>query len=298
MWQNLKNKYHLLVALLANLAYGFPAKKLKVIGVTGTDGKTTTVNLIYHLLKSIGKNVSMISTVGAVIHSKKSDLGFHVTNPDSLSLQKFIRQAVNLKDEYLILEVTSHGIDQNRIWGIPIELAVLTNISHEHLDYHKTYDNYVRTKVKFLNKANKVIINKSDPSFKFVKNYLTNKNLYTFGQLNSQTSISDIIIPKHFLGKYNMQNALAAASVAINLGISEKSINKALKTFVFPQGRSEIVYSDGFSVMIDFAHTPNSFEQLLSSLRQEIKGRIIHVFGSAGERDRSKRPLMGKIASI
>src|SRR6476659_1561697 len=113
MWQRIKNQYHLLVAVLANLRYGFPGRKLTIIGVTGTDGKTTTTSLIYHILKANGYSVSLISTVSAIIHGKSHDTGFHVTNPDSMALQRFLSEAVASGDKYLVLEVTSHGLDQN-----------------------------------------------------------------------------------------------------------------------------------------------------------------------------------------
>ncbi|MDE2026614.1 MAG: UDP-N-acetylmuramoyl-L-alanyl-D-glutamate--2,6-diaminopimelate ligase, partial [Patescibacteria group bacterium] len=138
MWQGIKNIYHLFVAVLANCWYGFPGRKLTIVGVTGTDGKTTTSSLVYHILKENNYPVSLISTVSALIHGKESDTGFHVTNPAPFALQRFIAQAVAKKDAFLVLEVTSHGLDQNRVWGVPFTIGVLTNVSHEHLDYHKT----------------------------------------------------------------------------------------------------------------------------------------------------------------
>ena len=152
MWQKIKNIYHLMVAVIANIVYWFPAKKLTVIGVTGTDGKTTTVNLIYHILKSSNEKVSMISSIAAVIDGKTYDTGFHVTTPSSFALQKFIRKAVSIRSKYFVLEVTSHAIDQQRIWGIPFKIGVITNITNEHLDYHKTYDNYLKIKSKLARK--------------------------------------------------------------------------------------------------------------------------------------------------
>src|SRR5579859_5042748 len=176
MWQKVKNIYHLGVAVAANVYYGFPGRKLTVIAVTGTDGKTTTTNLIYHILKSSGKEVSMISTVGAKIHGKSSPLGFHVTNPSPFPLQKFLKVAtskkkLNKKNNYLVLEVTSHGIDQHRIWGIPITLGLITNITHEHLDYHKNYEKYAKTKIKLLRSAKKALFNQDDESHNIIKQH-------------------------------------------------------------------------------------------------------------------------------
>jgi len=153
MWQRIKNIYHLFVAILANIWFGFPSRKLKVIGVTGTDGKTTTASLIYHILKNNGKKAALLSTVGAYIGDKVYDVGFHVTTPSSFGLQRYIKKIVQEENGYLILETTSHGLDQNRVWGINYEIGVITNITHEHLDCHKTYENYLRTKLKLLERS-------------------------------------------------------------------------------------------------------------------------------------------------
>ncbi|HYK07894.1 MAG TPA: UDP-N-acetylmuramoyl-L-alanyl-D-glutamate--2,6-diaminopimelate ligase [Candidatus Eisenbacteria bacterium] len=301
MWQALKNQYHLLVAILANLRYAFPGRKLIIIGVTGTDGKTTTASLIYHILKSTGRNVSLISTVSAIINGQVYDTGFHVTNPASFPLQRFLSLAVKAKKSpsYLVLEVTSHGLDQSRVWGIPFAIGVVTNVSHEHLDYHKTYDNYLKTKAKLLRIAHTAIINKDDMSYEPFKKILKSKKVLTYSaEGDGDVVATDINLPKHFLGIHNLYNALAATTVSLQLSIPIRDINTALDTFVFPTGRGELVYTNGFSVMVDFAHTPNSFDYLLSSLRPQVKGRLIHVFGCAGKRDTSKRPLMGKFASL
>ncbi len=295
MWQKTKNLYHLFVAVSSNILFHFPAKKLTIIGVTGTDGKTTTVNLIYHILKSSGKSVSMLSSVGAYIGGKEYDTGFHVTTPSPFSLQSFLRKAVVAKSEYFVLEVTSHALDQHRIWGIPIKVGVLTNITHEHLDYHKTFENYLNTKLKLLQIADCDVVNRDDPSYKLltrIKNSKSDSNWVTYGLSDNFRFDSEVL-----LGDFNRSNALAAVSVCRVLGLSDKEIDMAIKTFKMPTGRLDYVYEKDFSVVIDFAHTPNAFEQLLSSLRPKVKGRLIHVFGSAGERDSEKRPLMGKVSS-
>src|SRR3989344_4592910 len=157
MWQRIKNIYHLFNAFLANVWFGFPSRHLTVIGVTGTDGKTTTTSLIYHILHESGYNTSMISSVGAIIGGKKYDVGFHVTTPSPWALQKFIRKTIDVGSKYLVLETTSHALDQHRVFGINYDVGVLTNVTHEHLDYHKTYENYARTKAKLLKMAKKAI---------------------------------------------------------------------------------------------------------------------------------------------
>ena len=184
MWQKIKNIYHFFIAIFVNILFFFPSRKMKVVAVTGTDGKTTTVSLIYHILKSSGAKVSMISSIAAVIDGKTYDTGSHVTTPASFPLQRFLRKARNKKSEYFVLEVTSHAIDQNRIVGIPIKVGVLTNVTNEHLDYHKTYDNYLKTKTKLLKKAKICIVNSDDSSYMFlseVKSEKTQENWITYG---------------------------------------------------------------------------------------------------------------------
>jgi UDP-N-acetylmuramoyl-L-alanyl-D-glutamate--2,6-diaminopimelate ligase len=302
MWQKIKNIYHLIVAILANILFFFPSRKMKIIAVTGTDGKTTTVNLIYHILKSSGAKASMISSIAAVIDGKEYDTGFHVTTPASFALQKFLRKARNKKSEYFVLEVTSHAIDQNRIAGIPIKVGVLTNVTNEHLDYHKTYDDYLRTKLKLLRKAKICIVNSDDSSYMFlseVKSKKARENWITYGLSESSDyneSTFDIK-ENNLLGEFNKYNVLASVAACRVLGITDESIKKALKTFREPIGRVDYVYQEDFSVMIDFAHTSNASEQILKAVRPTVKGSLIHVFGSAGERDVLKRPFLGEISS-
>jgi UDP-N-acetylmuramoyl-L-alanyl-D-glutamate--2,6-diaminopimelate ligase len=275
---------------------------MKVVAVTGTDGKTTTVNLIYHILKSSGAKVSMISSINAVIEGKIYDTEFHRTTPTSFSLQSFFRKARNKKSEYFVLEVTSHAIDQHRIAGIPIKVGVLTNVTNEHLDYHKTYDNYLKTKIKLLKKAKICIVNSDDSSHMFlseVQSQKTQGNWITYGLSESSDyneSTFDIK-ENNLLGEFNLYNVLASVATCKALGITDESIKKALKNFHMPIGRVDYVYQEDFSVMIDFAHTSNASEQILKAVRPIVKGSLIHVFGSAGERDVLKRPFLGEISS-
>lgn len=300
MWQSTKNMYHLLVAALANAYFQFPARKLLVVGITGTDGKTTTTSLIYHILKTAGKDTSLISTVAAYIGEKTYDTGFHVTNPSSIPLQKFLKSIVALgsgKKQYLVLEVTSHGIDQNRIWGIPFAIAGVTNITHEHLDYHKTYDKYLSTKAKLLQRAKIAILNKDDASFQKLSSLLKGHMVITYGKKNADITPQTIAFHTKLLGEYNLYNSLLAIAVCKRLGIEEKYMQEGLASFTPPIGRTEIVYKKDFTIMVDFAHTPHAIEELLAALAPQVKGRLIHVFGSAGLRDVTKRPLMGRASS-
>ncbi len=315
MWQWIKNQYHLATALLANIYYRFPSRKLVVIGVTGTDGKTTTVSLIYHILKTSKKKASMISSVGAIIGGKEYDVGFHVTNPASWPLQGFIKKASQVSD-YLVLEVTSHGLDQFRVYGIEFTIGVITNVTHEHLDYHKTYENYVKTKAKLLKMSEVAIVNNDDESYKLIRAKFPSARAQDEGKvlasrrsgqsskfiaygMSENADVNPKVFPfkTKLIGAFNTYNCLAAIAVCRQLGISDADIRKGLETFEAPIGREEVVYKNDFTVMVDFAHTPNSFEQVLSALRPLVKKRIIHVFGSAGLRDFTKRPKMGSISA-
>lgn len=301
MWQDIKNIYHLAQAVLANIIFFFPSRSLTVIGVTGTDGKTTTVSFIAHILKEAGHKTSYITSIGAVVGDKNFDTGFHRTTPTSFFLQRMLRRAASKNSKYFVLEVTSHAIDQSRIWGIPFAAAVLTNITNEHLDYHKTYDKYLKTKEKLLKKAKIAVVNKDDASYTLLSEAMNKKShdkWITYGLSDSaEVNIHNFKFDTDLLGDFNKYNILAAVASCRALGISDEKIKKAIKTFKEPKGRLDFVYDKDFYAMIDFAHTPSAFESILSSLRPLFKGRIIHVFGSAGERDKAKRPFMGEISS-
>ena len=250
--QKLKNIYHLLQAIIVNFIYGFPSRKIKVIGVTGTDGKTTTVHLIYHILKTAGKKVSMISTVHAKVAEKEYYTGFHITTPSSFFIQRSLKQAVNHGDDFFILETTSHGIDQNRVWGIRYEIAVITNITHEHLDYHQTFEHYVLTKMKLLKMAKISLVNKDDESFKQTQK-LKIPALPAGRKIQNYSSKFKILNKLPLLTKFNQYNYSAGYAVCRLLGISDEIILKGMKSFKLPSGRLEIVYNKDFTVIIDFA---------------------------------------------
>lgn len=296
MLQKVKNIYHAVIALLGCVFYRFPSRELKVIGVTGTDGKTTTVNLIYHILKTTGKKVSMISSVNAQIGDKTYDTGFHITTPDPFMIQKFLRQAVNNGSEFFILETTSHALDQNRVFGVSYEIGVLTNVTHEHLDYHKTYKNYVATKAKLLQKAKFAITNIDDKSFTLIKNLVDSGKLTTYGIRKGEIIPQTLPFTTNLPGEYNQYNCLATIAVSRKLGIPGDQIRKALISFKPVIGRMETVYDKDFKIIIDFAHTPNALNEVLKTVRPTVSDRLIHVFGSAGLRDVTKRPMMGGVS--
>jgi len=303
MWQGIKNIYHYFVAMAAASWYGFPSNKLIVIGVTGTDGKTTTVHMIYQMLKAAHKKVSMVSTIAAVVGGKTHETGLHVTTPDPFLLQKFLKQAVDHGDTYFVLEVSSHSLDQNRVAFTHFTVGVLTNLSHEHLDYHKTFANYANAKFKLLRAAQEVVVIPFDGIPKEVLPYAdfnnTTKEIITFGLSKGKEIQRNWQFHLAVPGDYNILNALAAAGVGNVLGLQKKTILQGLEKFTGIPGRfEEIKTGKNFRVIIDFAHKPNALEQVLKSARKYVqeKGRVIVMYGCASERDILKRPMMGAIS--
>lgn len=289
---------HLPTAVLANLRYGFPSKKLVIIGVTGTDGKTTTSNMIYQILISANKKVSLISTIYAVIGDKQYDTGFHVTNPSPFQLQKYINQSKKGGSEYLILEVTSHGLDQFRTWGTKFDVGIITNITSDHLDYHKTWENYFLTKAKLIRNVKFAVLNRDEGHFgrlsKLTKGKVVSFGMSKLANFNPRGFPLSLKLP----GEFNVLNAQAAAACCISLGIKSDVVKVALNNFSSLVGRmQEIDNNKGIRIIIDFAHTTNGLEQALKALKKETKGKLISVFGAASERDIAKRPLMGKTSA-
>lgn len=307
--------YHLPKAAIAGSVYGYPARDLFVIGVTGTDGKTTTTNLIYHILKTAKKKVAVISTVDAKIGRKSIKTGLHVTSPDPFQLQSLLRKMRSQKVRYVCLEATSHGLDQYRLFGIDPKISVLTNVTHEHLDYHSSMESYMKAKLRLFKRAEHAVVNKDLPVFQEVNEALGNVMLSTYSiHSDSQlkpTSVRLLKTKTNFTlgdsdyefplpGEYNLYNALAAISTCLILDIDPKIIRRALKTFKGVTGRLEEIKNDKRkTIIIDFAHTPNALDSALTHLRNTRNGKskLIAVFGSAGLRDHAKRPLMGAAAA-
>ncbi len=265
---------HFLESVWQVAKWGYPARRLYVIGVTGTDGKTTTSHLIYEILKTAGKKVALVSTVAAYIGNQEIDTGFHVTTPDAKFLQPFIRRVVDAGMKYLVLEVTSHGLDQHRVLGCNFMVGIITNITHEHLDYHGTFAKYKAAKMKLLRMA-------KHPIFKYAKTRIKITN-------------------PALAGEYNKYNVGAAEAVAKVFGIRYSVVGRAVKNFVGVPGRmEEIKLGQPFRAIVDFAHTPNALEQVLTELRNQLTNnhKLIVVFGCAGLRDKLKRPMMGQIAA-
>lgn len=260
---------------LASEYYGNPTSKLKIIGITGTKGKTTTAHLIYHILTNLGLKVGLISSNMAKIGDHEIDTGFHVTSPDVVELNKFFKEMVDAECEYAVIEVSSHGIAQKRIAGVNFDVGVLTNIAPEHLDYHKTMAEYRKVKMSFINSCKTRVVAPKD------------------------TVIN--ILP----GKYNNLNVEAALETVEKLGFDRSKALDTLSTFRLPKGRLEEIKNDlGIRIVVDFAHTPDSLLAVLTYLKTQTKGlpagrqgKLISVFGCAGERDKGKRFKMGKIST-
>ncbi|HVZ67235.1 MAG TPA: UDP-N-acetylmuramoyl-L-alanyl-D-glutamate--2,6-diaminopimelate ligase [Patescibacteria group bacterium] len=299
MLRKIKNFAHAIEAETASLIYAKGRRKIATIGVTGTDGKTTTSSLIFHILRTAGYNPAMVTTVAAQIGDKTYDTGLHTTTPSPFALQKYIAKARNANADYLVLEVTSHALDQNRTQGIEFKIGVLTNITHEHLDYHGTYENYVKVKSKLFRRADVSILNLDDDSYKLITKNIGSKKILTYSIKNKRADFNPKSVGVDFPDEFNFnyENFMAAISVAEVLGINREKVKEALATFKFPKGRQEIIYDKEFRAIVDFAHTPNSFARVLPVLKKSTKKRLIHIFGSAGQRDMSKRPLMGTKSS-
>lgn len=285
MIQEIKNVlWHLPKAIISCAWYRFPAKKLRIIGVTGTKGKTTTCHMIYHILKTARLRAGLISTIGAYFGDQEIDTGLHVTSPDPRELQKLLRIAVDRGVTYIVLEVTSSGLDQFRVWGIKFKVAVITNIEPDHLDYHGSMERYIMAKAKIISQSKMIVLDESMPYFGQLQRYIRPETkLFTFRTENLSPT---------------QRNKRASVEVTRLIGVPLETATLALKSFPGVAGRFETVYNKSFRIVIDFAHTPSSLKSALKELREMVKkgGRLVAVFGCAGERDPGRR-LMGAVAA-
>jgi len=309
IFQQIKNRFwHYPLSLLSRLIYFYPDKKITIIGVTGTDGKTTTATLIYHVLKNAGHKVSLITTIEAKIDNQTIDTGLHTTSPDKFKTFKLIRQMVKAGSHYLVAEVTAHAIDQHRFGNITFDIGIITNTSREHLDDFDTMDNYIKTKVHLLKKSKYAIINKDDNSYAYTTNLTNSKATYSINQ-PSQFQAKNIHITDSTLSftvnqlkfstnsnyKYQIYNILAAYIASKKLKIKHSLIQQTILNFPVMRGRREQIDNNlAIKTIIDFAHTPKALEETLSSLKKNTKNRLIVIFGAAGGRDQGKRPMMGR----
>lgn len=313
--QSLKNIYHLGCAIVACVLFGFPGKKLLIIGVTGTNGKTTTTQFITRILSHAGKKVAMASTINFQIGEQTWVNASKLTTLSPWKLQRFLRDAVKEGCEYAVIETSSHALDQNRVWGIPYDIAVMTNVTREHLDYHETMAQYRAAKGRLFKIAKQSVVNLDMEEPQFFCATEPGKTLtYSTKDPQAQLLASDISLDfkgtefivdgtpvrLHIPGLFNIENALAAFGVARLLQIDFVVASEALGSVMGVAGRMELVPNHiNADILIDYAVTPDAFEKLYASiLPLKIPGsKIIHVFGACGERDRGKRPQMGEIAS-
>lgn len=313
--QFIKNTFwHFPQAVLAAWFTGFPGKKLAIIGITGTNGKTTTTTLIGQMFEAAGKKVATASTIAVRIGGQERVNATKFTTASPWAVQRFLREAVQAGCEYAVLEVSSHALDQHRVWGIPFQVAVVTNVTREHLDYHHTLEEYRVAKEKLFQGAAMGVVNldmvQPESFLKCTPNTVT----YSTKDASADVFAKDINLDfkgasfaaigtrfeTHLAGLFNVENALAMIAAGKALGVSEKAMQQALQTVRGVPGRMQLVPNTrGVDIVIDYAVTPDAFEKLYATVTVlKIPGtKIIHVFGACGERDRGKRPVMGRIAS-
>ncbi len=330
--QSIKNIYHFFRAVLASFWFGFPSKKMKVIGVTGTNGKTTTIQMVASILEETGAKIALASTIKFKIGKKEwvNDTKFTTLSP--WKIQKFLHQAKKAECQYAVLEISSHSLDQNRVWGINFDTAVVTNITREHLDYHKTMKKYRRAKLRLFKMAPNLVVNLGMKDFeefiifkaKNIFGYsvkpvnlelrmpgksriLGNRlkkiiaNEINLGSNSSSFRIGEDEYKINIPGIFNVENALAAICVGLTYQFPEDIIKRALEKMPGVPGRLENVPNDReISIVIDYAVTPDSLEKLyqhINRVRENTPGesRIISLLGACGQRDQGKRPIMGNI---
>ena len=298
--------YHWLKALVAAMRYKFPGKKLHVIGVTGTNGKTTTCFMIWKMLNDAGRKAGLMTTVAWGTDKLEPELN-HMTTVDPMTLNKRISKIVQSGAEYLVLEVTSHAMAQHRTLGVPFEVAVFTNLTHEHLDYHKTMRRYAAAKAKLFKKAKFGIINADDEyaetfkkaSLKYITYGIKNGEMRAenlkMGVSGVKYSCGDIKVETKIPGEFNVYNSLAAVAVGKRLGLSNEQIERGVEDLEAVEGRMNVVdEGQDFTVIVDYAHAPDALIKVFDSING-FKGRIISVHGGAGRRDPSTRPIRGGI---
>jgi UDP-N-acetylmuramoyl-L-alanyl-D-glutamate--2,6-diaminopimelate ligase len=303
------------LAQMADAYYGHPSQKLKLVGVTGTNGKTTIATLLYQLFRHLGYSCGLLSTIRILIDDQEIQATH--TTPDSIQLNKMFRQMLDSGCEYCFMEVSSHAIDQYRIEALNFDAGIFTNLTHDHLDYHKTFDNYLKTKKKFFDTLPKTafaLVNKDDKNgLVMIQNTQANKQTYAIKNqadykskiiendlsgLHLQLGNKDFYSNK--VGLFNAYNVTAVYASAMLLGLNEDEVLSILSLPNTVEGRFELIYKHpAFKAILDYAHTPDALQNVLTTIKGAKKKseRLITVFGCGGNRDKSKRPEMGKIAS-
>lgn len=310
-------------AIIFNSINRFPARGMKIIGVTGTNGKTSTCFLIHRMMHEAGYKVGLMTTVAYGAGDNIKPQVHHMTNVAVPELMQRLKWLKNQDCEWLVLETTSHALAQNRVWGIPYSVGVFTNLTHEHLDYHGSFENYRAAKLKLFQKVanNKSglrigIVNADDESSKFFEKAVPKaityginagelrakdiKSTATGSEFSIQSGVNkdlNLRLKVNLPGNFNVYNALAAVGVGLTIDMKPEQIEQGIASLEGVEGRmTAIKEGQKFSVVVDFAHTPDSFEQLFKDLRPVVKGKLIAMFGSAGRRDEAKRAIQGEIA--
>lgn len=312
--------YHLAQAVGAAVKYGFPGKKMRVIGVTGTNGKTSTSFMIWKMLNTAGYKTGLMTTVAWGVDELEEQVE-HMTTVDSGTLNRRMQKIAESGAEFLVLEITSHALVQNRIFGVPIEIAVMTNVTHEHLDYHKTFEKYRDAKRKLFKKAQFGVINGDDESWsqftsdvdKYItygiKNGILRAKKVSLEASGVEYEVINQGIDKdkqepllkirtQIPGKFTVYNSLAAVAVGMKLGLTDKEIEDGIGALKSVEGRmNRVDEGQNFEVIVDYAHTPDAFEKVFESVVPGKKKRIIALFGGAGRRDETTRVERGEIGA-
>jgi UDP-N-acetylmuramoyl-L-alanyl-D-glutamate--2,6-diaminopimelate ligase len=307
------------LAILASRFYGHPSRKLKVVGITGTNGKTTISYLVRSVLQQNGKKVGLIGTIAHWMDEQMIEA--INTTPESLDLQRMFSRMLEEKISAAVMEVSSHALVLHRVDGTEFDVAVFTNLNHEHLDFHKTMDAYRQAKgllfKKLKSQGSFAVINMDDPSWRYFSQQAEGQRLtYSLNDPDADFFITNFICTPEktlidlatpagemkldfkLIGESNMYNALASVAVGFALQIDPDTIKAGLQEVDGVPGRMERIQAgQDFNIWIDYAHTPHAFERLLKAARKLTKGRLLFLFGCGGDRDQGKRPLMGKIAS-
>ena len=312
-YNNLVIPYHKLKAMMMAHKYRFPGKRMRVIGVTGTNGKTSTCFMIWKMLNEAGHKTGLMTTVAWGVDKLEEQIE-HMTTVDTETLNQRMQRIAESGAEFLVLEITSHALAQNRIYGVPIEIAVMTNVTHEHLDYHKTFKNYRDAKRKLFKVAKYGVINEDDESWSYfasdVDEYITygiNGGILKAEKIELaadgvkyevREADKKLKIRTHIPGKFTVYNSLAATAVGLKLGLTRKQIEDGILALVSVEGRmNRVNEGQDFEVIVDYAHTPDAFLKVFESVVPGKKRRIISLFGGAGRRDESTRAERGEIGA-
>lgn len=300
--------------------YGFPTRGMRVIAVTGTNGKTTTLNYLNEILKTSGLRTAMFTTAVIEIAGERKINDLNATVALTAQMQSFFREAKQAKVDFVLLETTSHALQQHKLDTVSVECAIMTNLTQDHLDYHGTMENYAAAKAKlFKRRPRLIVLNRDDEWFDYYNRCEAGEAKMTYGtdrtaecrilQANLHKDRSEFTVTidhqtrldfmTALAGKFNVYNATAAVTAAYLLQIDLEHIQKGITTLKSIPGRLEHVPVDKpYDVIVDYAHTPDALEKLLESLKSLTKdGRLILVFGATGDRDQGKRPIMGEIAA-